>query len=447
MTDFPTPDTEALQTLIASLHQADSAINVLQRLGHVLQQYGSITPLCIGYPSSTDPQDYWLTDHHNTQPVQIHLTSNEILSELQSAPYHILEVSTRWFTAVLQESIAWVNNQNAQTTNRLTWIEQTHYLAACYTRESPTQPWLLGWIPTDTQTLDPSSISALGLYRDIATLALEQQIAVHRNSRIEQLQRQTTNRLMDWLRIATEGSRQVIYEWEIESDQMEWSASLPATFGHLPSQDPQDRTWWLQRIHPDDRAWVTAQVSDCLTDLRPFLCDYRWQRADGYYAWVRDYGRILCGAQGKPVRMIGSLKDSTVTHGTSAALLQLKHSFQLALEAATDGILVTTPEARVIEVNSAFLTMVGYDRQQLAQLDPLTLIIHPADVNADEGLLQRLLSSTLSDYTTHKRFYHAQGYECPTTITVTALWDGQGSNPQLFWRVQPQEPSEARTGG
>ena len=42
-----------------------------------------------------------------------------------------------------------------------------------------------------------------------------------------------------------------------------------------------------------------------------WTAEYRFQRADGFYAYVVDRGSIIRDAQGRPLRMVGAMLDLT----------------------------------------------------------------------------------------------------------------------------------------
>jgi PAS domain S-box-containing protein len=82
-----------------------------------------------------------------------------------------------------------------------------------------------------------------------------------------------------------------------------------------------DRTWWLENVHPDDRAKVP--LSD------PFegpgdsqVSEYRFRRKDGGWIWIRDEERLLRDAGGDPTEIVGSWTDVTARVELEAKLRQ-----------------------------------------------------------------------------------------------------------------------------
>jgi PAS domain S-box-containing protein len=73
--------------------------------------------------------------------------------------------------------------------------------------------------------------------------------------------------------------------------------------------DPRGLSWWLRRIHPEDRNRVSDKVKESTEkNLQSWQDEYRFKCADGNYKYMRDKGYIVY-ENGLPVKMIGSLHD------------------------------------------------------------------------------------------------------------------------------------------
>ena len=68
---------------------------------------------------------------------------------------------------------------------------------------------------------------------------------------------------------------------------------------------------WRQRLHPDDREWVLAELEEHLAGRTPlYSSEYRMLCKDGSYKWILDRGRVVSrGSDGKPLRIVGTHAD------------------------------------------------------------------------------------------------------------------------------------------
>jgi PAS domain S-box-containing protein len=100
----------------------------------------------------------------------------------------------------------------------------------------------------------------------------------------------------------------VVWERDLDTGTVRWGAGVEATLGYDRDGD-YDREWWLEQVHPADRAaveeaWHPAEAGEADT----FECRYRVRRVDGSYASVVDGGEVV-RTGGEPARLVGALRD------------------------------------------------------------------------------------------------------------------------------------------
>jgi len=164
------------------------------------------------------------------------------------------------------------------------------------------------------------------LEMDIAPLLDETGAATH----FVALQRNTTERRAaearlrlseERFRLVTQASHDVIWDWDIASGEIWWSDNMLSVFGHDPGIAGAMTGNGRGLVHPDDADRVMTGLMALVEgggDV--WQDDYRLFRADGRTAQVRDRGVVLRDAEGRAVRMIGSLVDVTGDRETEAIL-------------------------------------------------------------------------------------------------------------------------------
>jgi PAS domain S-box-containing protein len=137
-------------------------------------------------------------------------------------------------------------------------------------------------------------------------------------------------------RLAAQATNDAIWDWRLADGQIVWNEALRTLFGHdLVETSAQ---WWLDRIHPDDRARVDTGIHAVIHGTRSAWADeYRFRRADGEYASVFDRGTVLRDASGAPLRMIGAMLDLTERKRAEAVLAEREERLRLATEAGDLG--------------------------------------------------------------------------------------------------------------
>jgi len=78
---------------------------------------------------------------------------------------------------------------------------------------------------------------------------------------------------------------------------------------------------WSERLHPDDRDRVLANLETRLKTGR-FSVEYRWRCADGDYKHFLDQAVLLKDAEGRPVEFAGTLTDISEQRSLESQLIQ-----------------------------------------------------------------------------------------------------------------------------
>jgi PAS domain S-box-containing protein len=99
-----------------------------------------------------------------------------------------------------------------------------------------------------------------------------------------------------------------IWEWDMQTGHIFRNDALMEMVG-FQLDDAKGLSWWLRRIHPEDRNRVTDKIKDA-TDKgqHSWNDEYRFKCADGVYKHIQDHGYVVY-ENGLPVKMIGSLQD------------------------------------------------------------------------------------------------------------------------------------------
>ena len=202
------------------------------------------------------------------------------------------------------------------------------------------------------------------------------------------------------LQIVADVTTDAIWIRDMLTDEVEWSTGLDSQFGYADDAD-RPHTWWLDHVHPEDRARVDESVAAVMAgDEKYWTAEYRFLRADGAYANVLDRAYIARDGDGRPVRFIGAMVDITAQlHVAEAAsraaqeerqrlardlhesVTQSLYSLSLLAEAAR-----RRASAGEHQATAEFIGRLGdLSRQALRQLRLLLYELRPA-VLEQEGL-------------------------------------------------------------
>ncbi|TNC15807.1 PAS domain S-box protein [Methylobacterium terricola] len=121
-------------------------------------------------------------------------------------------------------------------------------------------------------------------------------------------------------RLAARATNDAIWDWDFATDHVLWNEALQAAYGHPLAEVAPTGAWWIDHIHPDDRARIDASIHAVIDGAGTVWSDeYRFRRADGSYADVLDRGSVIRDAAGRAIRMIGAMLDLTERRRAEAA--------------------------------------------------------------------------------------------------------------------------------
>ena len=113
--------------------------------------------------------------------------------------------------------------------------------------------------------------------------------------------------------------------WSVSADTHEMLYINPAVesiHGRQITDFETDKRLWLKVVHPDDQPLVRAWLSKLLPQHASTSLQYRIVRPGGEIRWLEDRARLVCDADGFPIRLDGvasdiserKLQDAKISH-------------------------------------------------------------------------------------------------------------------------------------
>jgi PAS domain S-box-containing protein len=222
--------------------------------------------------------------------------------------------------------------------------------------------------------------------------------------------------------LAASAVHSAIYDWTLDSGVVVWTPGLTELSGYRVDEAGPTRDWWLERIHPDDRARVRERFRADAAAGRDFVAEYRIRVRDGRYLDVLDRGRFVLDAAGRAVRIVGSMADISERKRAEATLREREARHRAVLESAMDAFVGMDHEGRVTEFNPAAERMFGYARADVLGRELASAIVPPSFQAAHRRGLARYLATgqgVLLGGRVEVRARRADGTEFPVELTVT----------------------------
>jgi PAS domain S-box-containing protein len=136
-------------------------------------------------------------------------------------------------------------------------------------------------------------------------------------------------------------------------------------WGFDPAQGVPSREAVYQRVHPDDRDQLYAEVQRAVSEKRDYSFAYRIVLPDGKIKHLEVIGRPAFAASGELVEIITTQIDVTERKRAEDALQEREAKIRRLVDSNIIGIFIWDFDGRVLEANDEFLRMVNYDREDL----------------------------------------------------------------------------------
>lgn len=186
------------------------------------------------------------------------------------------------------------------------------------------------------------------------------------------------------LRTIVEGSDQGLWEWDLQADNVTFLYGLPTSFGFPPEAHDFTSRDILARIHPKDRETLVRSVEEYLRDRKGPGIDFevRLRSLSGAWIWMLVRGSISSvDAQGRVRRLTGAIFDITGRKRLEQSIRVSQEKFSALFHNSNDGILIMDKNWNIYDYNSKLLELVGYSREELADMQVPDL--HPAHAMGD----------------------------------------------------------------
>jgi len=159
----------------------------------------------------------------------------------------------------------------------------------------------------------------------------------------------------------------------------------------------------------EDKALAAQLFSELLAGQRDsYEVDRRYIRKNGEVFWAHVTMSAVRGLDGQPVFLIGMVMDIDEQKKMQERIRESQARFQALYDNVAVGIAVMTLERRPIAFNSTTERIIGYELDELQNVD-LRLLAVPEDRAMDMELFQELKEGKRNSYVMERRYRHKSG--------------------------------------
>jgi PAS domain S-box-containing protein len=113
-------------------------------------------------------------------------------------------------------------------------------------------------------------------------------------------------------RMAASATNDVIWDWDATRDVVSVADAARTPFGDAANVPGASAAWFVERLHPDDRARVIERLGRVAgSGDAAWVDEFRFRAASGTYVTVANRASIVRDAHGRVRRMVGAVSDIT----------------------------------------------------------------------------------------------------------------------------------------
>lgn len=158
-----------------------------------------------------------------------------------------------------------------------------------------------------------------------------------------------------------------LWDWDdLSVHRFWWSPRFYALLGYREDELEPTMETFMALLHPDDRKRVEEnRERQVEQSAQPVESEYRLRTKSGEYRWFHARGQTIAGPDGKPNRMVGSIRDITALKQAEAALQASEEQHRNLIENMTAAVVVHGPDGRILFSNPMASTLLGLTTEQL----------------------------------------------------------------------------------
>ena len=183
-------------------------------------------------------------------------------------------------------------------------------------------------------------------------------------------------------RIAAEQTGQVVFDFKLETFEVEWAGAIREVTGYDPEEfENLDQSVWIECVHAEDRAKMIKNMKNFFRKLEKIQAEFRFRKKDGNYIDIELRGVWLKDDDGKVYRAIGVLKDITEWKYAIEKIEASEKMYRSVIQ-NFQGIVFQADENFIpVFLQGAVEEITGYSEEEFGSRVQWKDVIHPNDLS------------------------------------------------------------------
>lgn len=226
------------------------------------------------------------------------------------------------------------------------------------------------------------------------------------------------------LKLAVQASNTGIWDWNINSDNIFFSDVFANLMGYTNHEMNCNASSWEAMLHSDDLPNALQKLHKILisTSEKFYEDEFRMRHRDGSYRLILSRGEVYRDANGRAVRIVGTLTDFTEHN-------RQEQRFRSAVEASPNAMIMVDETGLIILTNSQVDKLFGYEPNALIGKNVVVLIPESKQGTHAKHIAQHFKLPIDGEIGVGRKLYalHRNGHEFRVEIRLTTIVNQEGN--------------------
>ena len=233
-------------------------------------------------------------------------------------------------------------------------------------------------------------------------------------------------------RLLAESIPHPVWRSDAEGRQIDCNRRWQEYTGQTPEE--AQGNGWMKALHPDDVAWAIQRVREDVPGGSVYQAEYRLRRAsDNSYHWHLAKAIPRRDADGTVLGWFGCATDIERQKQVEEALRLSEAKYRRLHQSMMDAFVRVDMDGFFQEYNEVFLTMLGYEPDELRKLRYMDVTPDKWNAHVAEIVQNQIVSRGYSDVY-EKEYRRKDGTAVPIEMRVSLITDDK-NQPCGMWAI------------
>jgi len=156
-----------------------------------------------------------------------------------------------------------------------------------------------------------------------------------------------------------------LWDWNIITHEDYLSERWKEILGYTDDELPNVEATFFDLVHPEDKALVESAIRRHFEQDVPYSVEIRMRHRNGEYLWILTRGQAVKDETGRPVRMLGTIRDITAWKEMQHRMIDNEALWRALLNTLPDLVWLKDSKGKYLACNYRFTQLCGAEESEI----------------------------------------------------------------------------------